>query len=883
MGGKTGWAAALLLLPLVFGVTNAGGRMLAVSPVTVEVLGKGTVTSSPAGINCGNGAATCYIAFSGSGTVTLTATPATDTDWSFDNWTDCPAAVENTCEVPVDGNSHTVTANFAIPATTTSTLSVTHTGTGNVSGGNINCGSSPAGGGCTWTVLTGSTLTVRQTPGSDNVFTGWGGACSGTNVACTVELAGDRSVSAAWVSSAGVLLTVSVSGNGTVTGAGINCPPTCTAIQSVNSTAVLTATAAEGHIFTGWGGPCSGTASTCAVLMDAAKSVTATFAPVVQLNVTVTGTGNVSGEAGAINCGSNGNVCSASFALNETVSLTATPAVGATFVGWSGACGGTATTCAVLMDAAKSVTATFAPSVQLNVTVTGNGNVSGEAGAINCGSNGNVCSASFALNKTVSLTATPAVSATFVGWSGACGGTATTCTILMSAAKSVTATFASGTTLTVSVSGPGTVTGGGINCGGSATTCTANQTLNASVTLTATPGSGATFTGWGGACSGTTPTCAVSMTSAKTVTATFSGATSSTVPLTVTVTGSGRVTGGGINCGDGATTCSANVTVNASVTLSATPVSGATFTGWGGACSGTSTTCTLTMNAGKSVSATFSSVATTLTIDVTGPGTVSSSAGKCIGSGPKKTCVQSFSVGASVVLTATPGTSARFRGWGGACTGTTTTCTVTLSTAKAVTATFSAFRPPAATAVLTRLGPPRIQRAGSTFRVTLRFKTTQAGIARVRGLRAGRSVTTLSRRVAAGPVTIGPLSVSKSGFYTFEIRLGGRTIRWRTCLGRCFAAAPGPAFVLTREPPTKTRQGDVWSVTLHLRANLISDARIRASRGTKTLVERHFLVRAGKIVVGPFKLGPGSYTFRLTATDAYGRVRTLTWTVALAR
>jgi len=801
MGGKTGWAAALLLLPLVFGVTNAGGRMLAVSPVTVEVLGKGTVTSSPAGINCGNGAATCYIAFSGSGTVTLTATPATDTDWSFDNWTDCPAAVENTCEVPVDGNSHTVTANFAIPATTTSTLSVTHTGTGNVSGGNINCGSSPAGGGCTWTVLTGSTLTVRQTPGSDNVFTGWGGACSGTNVACTVELAGDRSVSAAWVSSAGVLLTVSVSGNGTVTGAGINCPPTCTAIQSVNSTAVLTATAAEGHIFTGWGGPCSGTASTCAVLMDAAKSVTATFAP----------------------------------------------------------------------------------SVQLNVTVTGNGNVSGEAGAINCGSNGNVCSASFALNKTVSLTATPAVSATFVGWSGACGGTATTCTILMSAAKSVTATFASGTTLTVSVSGPGTVTGGGINCGGSATTCTANQTLNASVTLTATPGSGATFTGWGGACSGTTPTCAVSMTSAKTVTATFSGATSSTVPLTVTVTGSGRVTGGGINCGDGATTCSANVTVNASVTLSATPVSGATFTGWGGACSGTSTTCTLTMNAGKSVSATFSSVATTLTIDVTGPGTVSSSAGKCIGSGPKKTCLQSFSVGASVVLTATPGTSARFRGWGGACTGTTTTCTVTLSTAKAVTATFSAFRPPAATAVLTRLGPPRIQRAGSTFRVTLRFKTTQAGIARVRGLRAGRSVTTLSRRVAAGPVTIGPLSVSKSGFYTFEIRLGGRTIRWRTCLGRCFAAAPGPAFVLTREPPTKTRQGDVWSVTLHLRANLISDARIRASRGTKTLVERHFLVRAGKIVVGPFKLGPGSYTFRLTATDAYGRVRTLTWTVALAR
>lgn len=142
---------------------------------------------------------------------------------------------------------------------------------------------------------------------------------------------------------------------------------------------------------------------------------------------------------------------------------------------------------------------------------------------------------------------------------------------------------------------------------------------------------------------------------------------------------------------------------------------------------------------------------------------------------------------------------------------------------------------------------------------------------------------TLSRRVAAGPATIGPFPVSKTGLYTFEIRLGGTTIRWRTCLGRCFAAAPGPAFVLTRQPLRTTRKGNVWSVTLRLRANQISDARIRASRGKKSLVQRYFLARAGTINVGPFKLGPGSYTFRLRATDAYGRVRTLTWTVTLAR
>jgi hypothetical protein len=185
--------------------------------------------------------------------------------------------------------------------------------------------------------------------------------------------------------------------------------------------------------------------------------------------------------------------------------------------------------------------------------------------------------------------------------------------------------------------------------------------------------------------------------------------------------------------------------------------------------------------------------------------------------------------------------------------------------------------------VLTSLGPPIVERAGTGFQVTLRLTTTATGLARIRGLRAGRVAASLSLRVAAGRATIGPFPVAKSGFYTFEVRLAGRTIHWRTCLGRCGANAPGPNFVLTREAPVVTRTGDVWSVTLHLRANLISAARVRSYRGTKLLVDQRFLARAGRIIVGPFLLGPGSYTLKLTATDAYGRVRTLTWIVALAR
>ena len=144
-------------------------------------------------------------------------------------------------------------------------------------------------------------------------------------------------------------------------------------------------------------------------------------------------------------------------------------------------------------------------------------------------------------------------------------------------------------------------------------------------------------------------------------------------------------------------------------------------------------------------------------------------------------------------------------------------------------------------------------------------------------------MTTLTRQVAAGAATIGPFRVSLPGLYTFELQLGGRTLRWRACLGKCGGAAPPPNFALTRSRPTTTRSGDAWSVTLHLRANLMSVARVRAYNGSKLLVDKRFLARAGSIALGPFLLGPGKYTVRLSATDPFGRARSLSWIVSLAR
>src|SRR5207244_13025902 len=52
-------------------------------------------------------------------------------------------------------------------------------------------------------------------------------------------------------------------------------------------------------------------------------------------------------------------------------------------------------------------------------------------------------------------------------------------------------------------------------------------------------------------------------------------------------------------------------------------------------------------------------------------------------------CSASFNVGAIVALTVAPGSQARFKGWGGACSGTATTCTLTMTDNLSVTGTFS--------------------------------------------------------------------------------------------------------------------------------------------------------------------------------------------------
>jgi hypothetical protein len=141
------------------------------------------------------------------------------------------------------------------------------------------------------------------------------------------------------------------------------------------------------------------------------------------LQVIPSGSGSVSSNPAGIDCPAN---CSKSFPPGTLVELTATPATGYNFSGWSGvgiSCPSTGT-CTVSMMTARTVTATFSQTAAANytLTVTLDGSGSGTP---------------------VELTATPAKGYTFSGWSiSGVSCPAPVCTVPMSAARNAVASFA---------------------------------------------------------------------------------------------------------------------------------------------------------------------------------------------------------------------------------------------------------------------------------------------------------------------------------------------------------------------------------------------------------------------------------------------------------
>jgi len=230
--------------------------------------GSGTVTSTPAAINCGS---VCANTFGAGAIVTLTATPAAGSVCA--GWRGGGCAGTGTCVVTVAAAT-TVTATFTVP---TVVLTVARAGNG---GGTIT--STPGGIGCpvtcvaTYTPGTRVALTAQADVGSS--FGGWsGGGCSGTS-ACVVTLDANTTVTATFTQQF-FNLTVTTSGPGSVASSpsGVSCGTTCVAGFQPGTTVTVTATAGAGATFSGWSGTCTGTSAFCVVAMTAFRTVTATF------------------------------------------------------------------------------------------------------------------------------------------------------------------------------------------------------------------------------------------------------------------------------------------------------------------------------------------------------------------------------------------------------------------------------------------------------------------------------------------------------------------------------------------------------------------------------------------------------------------------------
>ena len=305
--------------------------------------------------------------------------------------------------------------------------------------------------------------------------------------------------------------------------------------------------------------------------------------------VTRTGNGSVTSTPAGIDCGS---TCSGTFASGSTVTLTAVPAAGASFAGWSGACVGTGT-CILSMTADHSVTATFsAPTGTVSVNAGGAASGTFVADAYYVG--GSTYSTTAAIDSAQLTGTVPPQSVLQTERYGTF--TYTIPGLTPGSPYAVTLYFvesywtAAGQRLfSVAVNGAPVLSGfdifaaaGGAN---KAIARTFNTTASASgqVVIAFTAGS---------------------VDHAKVVgvaVASGSGPTSYNLAVTRSGSGAGTVAGGPIDCG---ATCSATVASGAAVTLTATAASGSTFAGWSGDCVG-SGACVLSMTAARAVTAAF--------------------------------------------------------------------------------------------------------------------------------------------------------------------------------------------------------------------------------------------------------------------------------------
>jgi uncharacterized repeat protein (TIGR02543 family) len=438
------------------------------------------------------------------------------------------------------------------------------------------------------------------------------------------------------------------------------------------------------------------------------------------LTVNVVGSGSVDPPSGTYDAG-------------MMITLTATPAAGYQFSGWSGDLTGSTNPATITMDGDKNVTATFtaiAGSGQVVHEETQTGGSSSSTTVTTAANltaaSGHLYLAAIAKKSNVAVTSVSGLGLNWTLVKAQCSGRNQTGVEVWMAQGtpggngSVTAAFASAPSNAViavsrysgiDAANPlGNVISGntkGVNgaCSGGSdnsaysfslvTTVSGAMVYGAATMRDKTHSPGAGYTERAelaqGATTGSKASIAVQDQSFAAVgTATLNGSFSASVDwavvgleikpaagvvsytLTTNVSGSGSVNPSGGTYAAGTV-----------VTLTATPNAGYQFSGWSGDLSGSANPATITMSANKNITATFTvlpPIQYALTVNTSGAGSVALNPAGGV-----------YNAGTVVTLTATPNSGYQFSGWSGdlSSAGGTNPATITMDGNKNVTATFT--------------------------------------------------------------------------------------------------------------------------------------------------------------------------------------------------
>jgi uncharacterized repeat protein (TIGR02543 family) len=344
------------------------------------------------------------------------------------------------------------------------------------------------------------------------------------------------------------------------------------------SVVTVAATPNTGYTFTNWtdGVTVVSISPSYQFPMAGNKALVANFTPVVAGKFAVVLSS--SPVAGGITIGSG------SYDAGSSVTVTATPNTGYTFVNWTdnGNIASTSSSYQFIINSNRSLVANFrvipATQVALNLSSspTAGGTTTG-AGSYNVGTS-------------VTATATASSNYTFVNWTdnGVTASTSPTYTFPLAASRTLVANFLLNThtlSLSANPAAGGTVTGAGTFSSGS------------SVTATAAANPGYTFTNWtdGGSSVSTNASYTFVLNANRTLVANF---TANSFTLNVTATNGSVVKNPN----------QASYNSGSTVQLTATPNTGYVFSSWSGDATGSTNPLTVTMNANKNITANFTPV-----------------------------------------------------------------------------------------------------------------------------------------------------------------------------------------------------------------------------------------------------------------------------------